>query len=320
MTAIRTALVAALTVMPLTATPQPPTASVQERDFLTRVRRLTVEGRRAGEGYWSPDGKRIVFTRFNSLDDQFGKLYVMNADGSGLRFLTTGAAADWSPDGRRLLYYDRPTPPAPEGGSATVASIYLINWDGTGKRLVMPNAADPAWFPDGVHFSFGGLSTEPNTSETKEPTQVFRARIDGTEKEKLTTNTTYACYPDISPDGRKIAYLSFEASYQDDEGRVHESGELQVHVMNIDGSGQTRLTFNQGRERVVSWSPDGQWIAVGRDPDGDPRWTILAISEEQAGKFFHSAIWLIRPDGLGEVKISRDELTNYSDPAFRPSG
>ncbi len=32
-----------------------------EGDFLTRVRRLTVEGRRAGEGYWSPDGKRLVF-------------------------------------------------------------------------------------------------------------------------------------------------------------------------------------------------------------------------------------------------------------------
>jgi len=32
-----------------------------ERDFLTRIRRLTVEGKRAGEGYWSPDGKRLVF-------------------------------------------------------------------------------------------------------------------------------------------------------------------------------------------------------------------------------------------------------------------
>src|SRR5207249_5447910 len=40
---------------------QAPSTPYQERDFLTRIRRLTVEGRRAGEGYWSPDGKRIVF-------------------------------------------------------------------------------------------------------------------------------------------------------------------------------------------------------------------------------------------------------------------
>ena len=33
----------------------------EERNFLSRVRRLTVEGKRAGEGYWSPDGKRIAF-------------------------------------------------------------------------------------------------------------------------------------------------------------------------------------------------------------------------------------------------------------------
>ena len=33
----------------------------RERDFLSRVRRLTVEGKRAGEGYWAPDGKRLVF-------------------------------------------------------------------------------------------------------------------------------------------------------------------------------------------------------------------------------------------------------------------
>src|SRR5437867_11170567 len=51
--------------VPGTEVAQQPTATSVlvsgERDFLTRVRRLTVEGRRAGEGYWSPDGKRIVF-------------------------------------------------------------------------------------------------------------------------------------------------------------------------------------------------------------------------------------------------------------------
>jgi len=50
----RTLLAAVL----LTQTAAP---SYQERDFLSRVRRLTVEGKRAGEGYWAPDGKKIVF-------------------------------------------------------------------------------------------------------------------------------------------------------------------------------------------------------------------------------------------------------------------
>ena len=55
------AIALGLAVAALTAGLAAQTApTYQERDFLSRVRRLTVEGRRAGEGYWSPDGKRLV--------------------------------------------------------------------------------------------------------------------------------------------------------------------------------------------------------------------------------------------------------------------
>src|SRR5438046_3912601 len=53
-------------------------ATYQERDFLTRVRRLTVEGRRAGEGYWSPDGKRIVFQSEREPGNPFYQIYVLD--------------------------------------------------------------------------------------------------------------------------------------------------------------------------------------------------------------------------------------------------
>ncbi len=58
MNLLHTALVATVLVAPLASQSAP---TYQERDFLTRIRRLTVEGKRAGEGYWSPDGKRLVF-------------------------------------------------------------------------------------------------------------------------------------------------------------------------------------------------------------------------------------------------------------------
>ena len=50
----------------------------QERDFLTRVRRLTVEGKRAGEGYWSPDGKRLVFQSEREPGNPFYQIYVLD--------------------------------------------------------------------------------------------------------------------------------------------------------------------------------------------------------------------------------------------------
>ena len=47
----------------------------QERDFLTRIRRLTVEGRRAGEGYWSKDGTKLVFQSERESGNPFYQIY-----------------------------------------------------------------------------------------------------------------------------------------------------------------------------------------------------------------------------------------------------
>src|SRR5580700_6922964 len=77
MTVFRTALSVALLVAPLASRQEPP-AQYQERDFLTRIRRLTVEGRRAGEGYWSPDGKRIVFQSEREPGNPFYQIYTLD--------------------------------------------------------------------------------------------------------------------------------------------------------------------------------------------------------------------------------------------------
>src|SRR3989449_10048153 len=76
MKGFRTALVAALFTVPLAA--MQTASTYQERDFLTRIRRLTVEGRRAGEGYWSPDGKRLVFQSEREPGNPFYQIYVLD--------------------------------------------------------------------------------------------------------------------------------------------------------------------------------------------------------------------------------------------------
>jgi len=50
----------------------------QEKDFLTRIRRLTVEGRRAGEGYWSKDGRKLVFQSEREPGNPFYQIYLMD--------------------------------------------------------------------------------------------------------------------------------------------------------------------------------------------------------------------------------------------------
>ena len=132
----------------------------------SNVRDLTPHpGRGPGHGAadpaWSPDGRTIAFVRWASPvggheDVGFGSpeaIYVVKADGSGLRNLTpkpvgTYAAPAWSPDGRKIAFVsDR------DGNS----EIYVMNADGSGQRSLTRNPAydaDPAWSPDGRKLAF----------------------------------------------------------------------------------------------------------------------------------------------------------------------
>src|ERR1700730_18188943 len=73
------AVVATLGVTSVIGLAQTPAAGVyQEKDFLARIRRLTVEGRRSGEGYWSPDGRRLVFQSEREPGNTFYQIYTLD--------------------------------------------------------------------------------------------------------------------------------------------------------------------------------------------------------------------------------------------------
>lgn len=121
------------------------------------LRRVTTasaaSGARDTAATWSPDGKRLAFTRVRRVGE--AAIHVVGIDGSGLRRLTPwsldASAASWSPDGSRLVFesYSTPHPGMsanlftirPDGGAMT----QLTHFEG-GKT----HAFGPAWSPDGT--------------------------------------------------------------------------------------------------------------------------------------------------------------------------
>ena len=89
---------------------------------------------------WSPDGRRIAFDRGGN-----GGIYVMRANGTGLRRLTTNALdtePTWSPDGRWIAFVRASFKPVFNG------DIYVMRSDGSQQQRLTQSPAedeDPAW-------------------------------------------------------------------------------------------------------------------------------------------------------------------------------
>ena len=195
---------------------------------------------------WSPDGSRIAF--HSNRDGNF-EIYVMpapgpqaqvSADGSNAVNLTGNPADDWgpawSPDGSRIAFYsDR------DGRH----EIYVMNADGSGQTNLTINPATegyPAWSPDGSRIAFN------SDRDGQDDIYVIDVAVPGGSagdhgETLLTYNLTIDYYPVWSPDGRRIAFVS------------DRDGNLEIYVMNADGTGLTRLTDNPANDLYPAWSP-----------------------------------------------------------------
>ena len=194
---------------------------------------------------WSPDGRLIAFTskRSGSFD-----LYVMRADGSGTRRLTTARADDhhptWSPDGARI-------------GFERAGKIYVENAQGGRAQLVSRGLAgdsDPAWSPDGKWIAFvrrvaGGPERE-----------IWVMRSDGRDAHGVTALHGSSINPAWSPDGKRIAFASNIV------GSLYD-----LYVVRIEDGQIRRLTRRGPDTFEPAWSPDGSEIAYSQD---GAIWTI----------------------------------------------
>ena len=223
----------------------------------------------SGDPAWSPDGRRISFMRyhFDGSGHVSSELYVMNADGSGVRKLTDALDPNrdltptLSPDWRKIAFLRNPCW-AVQGACTGKSTIYVMNADGGGRhRLARGGSVRKvaggqrvggddgyAWSPSGRTLAF--------ISDRDGHFQIYVVNADGSGERRLTHGSDDGP-PVWSPDGRKIAFVR---SVRDRYGTPR--GE--VWVMNADGSEQRSL----GRGGGPAWSPTvGRSLSAASAPE-----------------------------------------------------
>ena len=289
-----------------------------------------------GEAAVEPPAGLLVVS---SNDD----LYTVGADGSSRRLVVRARGpqldADWSPDGRQIVYRDS------RSGINRNDEIYVAAADGSDDRNLTDDPGNdwsPAWSPDGDRIAFA--------SDREGELRIFVMAVDGSDVRRVTE--IWGEYPAWSPDGRRIAFSSYA-------GGAGPTGDpnYDLFVVDADGSGLRRLTespayecirpgrrtasrsrssrpgqhrrgsslrptISSGRRTSMSSSmpaEGGEAVNVTRDPvrlqkfpDWSPDGRWIAVDEEGAVAFAAA-------DGSGLRRVSGASL-KAAFPAWAPDG
>ena len=210
---------------------------------------------------WSPDGSRLVVIPDRRGNDH-PAFYIINANGRAQTRLAEdpvlGAAPQWSPDGGRLSFIsNRDGRPA----------LYVMNADGTDQTRLTENVTllpaevtvlpgSHQWSPDGQHIVFAGWPDDQAACPAEHScSEIYVVTVDGRRQTRLTRTTAANQDPIWSPDGQQIVFISNRGALLKKDPLERRT---EIYVMNVDGSRQARLTFNNFQEQALMWAPSSK--------------------------------------------------------------
>jgi len=286
----------------------------------------------------SPDGKKIVYVRRfadSMTDRRYGNLWIVNADGTDHRPLTTGNRNDgsprWSPDGSRLAYLS----------DADGKQQIYVRWMDSGQTARITNLDQSPdaieWSPDGKMISFSSLvpgkgphladlPTPPAGAKWAEPAtmydrtvyrfngvgylkpgfmQIFVVSAEGGAPRQITNGN----FPNggneygpnratWTPDG-KYLLVSVNRHPESD----HDTFDTEVYEFSVADGSLRALTNRKGPDNNPAISPDGKWIAYTGFDD--------RLQGHQTTK-----LYLMKRDGTGSHSISDKLDRDISSPIW----
>jgi TolB protein len=232
----------------------------------------------------SPCGSKIAYGTYFPDGSKVG-IYLVNVDGSDKTELVTGVIPRYgpvfTPDGRELFF----TTGVPEEGK-----VFSVTLEGTALKEItdeVPGMEYPSFSSDGKYavFEYGSSNAA----------RIGRWDIESNQVKYISEKDVLAYAPRVSPNGELIAYgvwengklhlcvmdsdgknphrltrdknvLGPQYSFSPDNKNIvfaaeGEDGLEAIYKIGVDGTNETRLTYNQSRDVNPVYSPDGRFIA-----------------------------------------------------------
>jgi Tol biopolymer transport system component len=255
-----------------------------EADFLSRVRRLTIEGRRAGEGYWSPDGQRLVFQSEREPGNPFYQIYALDLASGETKRISPGygktTCSFFRPGSDQILFASTHHDP-----KSKALQKEELDFRASGKERRYAWDYDP-------EFELYALSEKSG------------------QFTRLTNARGYDAEGSYSPDGQWIVYSSNRDAYnrtlsgaEQKQLEIDPSYFAEIYIMRADGSQVRRLTNAAGYDGGPFFFPDGSRI-------------IWRRFDEQG---LIADVWTAKPDGTDARQITSFGAMSWA-PYVHPSG
>ncbi len=305
---------------------------------LKNIRQLTF-GRQNAEAYFSFDGTKLIFQSTNNwTQESFAatlrpaeaglncyQMYVMDLESQTIRLVSTGTGATtcgyFFPGDRRVLFASThasgpncPVKPKRDGAYRWALDdydLYAVRIDGQEMQRLTTSPgydAEATVSPDGKTIVW--------TSMRDGDLDLYAMNLDGTKPRRLTDEVGYDGGAFFSPDSKRIVYRASHPTEPADvarykellDQRLVEPGQLEIMVINADGSGKRQVTSNGASNFSPFFHPDGKRIIFSSN---------VETRGEGGRPSFH--LYLIGDDGTGLERLTFEGQFN-SFPMFSPDG
>lgn len=269
----------------------PAEAARREALLLRAPRQITDEGE-SGEGYFSPDGKKILYQSIRG-GHPFYQIYARDLETGKETLISTGAGrttcAYFHPTQEKIIFASshldpqrdatvraewarleelRRNPPKTRSYAwAFDPHMDIFECDYQGKNLRrLTDApgydAEGSYSPDGTRIVYCSCKNGAG--------DIYVMNADGSNVRQLTDSPGYDGGPFFSPDGKRIIF----------RGEVRKRHYLQLFVMNADGSDVRQLTENEAVNWGPYWHPQGRHVIFSTSLQGHYNYELYLLDVE----------------------------------------